>query len=277
MSQSALIYILPFVLTLVLAGGLRFAFGLERGPRLAGAAVMTSFGISWALIVKPDWAPVDDFARIGHIALGASVVGVVLDYFAPRRLWAAVAAAIVIVVGAWSSVTGALVWPTVVYTDALAMTAVFSAVAFLFIARLDALRMQGMTVGILIAVAAFGLAAIAHVADASELAATGSVLGLAVVAFTLLRAVLDIAVADVLVLGAGSTLLALTVALARAQPEARFALMLVPLIFFAEGTARRVPLPQARISAFLYPVVLVGLAALPLGLAVLVTYVTAKA
>ena len=51
--------------------------------------------------------------------------------------------------------------------------------------------------------------------------------------------------------------------------------MLLPLILFADGTARRVPLPKARISAILYPLILAGIAALPLALAVLVAYVTA--
>jgi hypothetical protein len=277
MSHSALILILPFVLTLVIAGALRFALGPERGPRLAGVAVMISFAVSWSLLVKPGWAPVDDLRRIGHIALGAGISGLLIDFFTLRRLWAAVVSAIVIVVGAWSSVTGALLLPTMADTSALAMTAILALAAFLFIARLDVLRTQGMTAVLLIGVAAFGLSAVAHVADTPQLASTGLILGLVMLAYAVLQAVIDLVVADVIILGAGSTLLAITMALARAEPEARFALLLVPLIFFAEGTARRVPLPQARISVILYPLVLVGLAALPLALAVLVTYVTARA
>ena len=66
-------------------------------------------------------------------------------------------------------------------------------------------------------------------------------------------------------------------ALAERSPEAMLALLLLPLILFAEGTAERVPLPKARISAILYPLVLAGVAALPAALAVLVTYVMAHA
>jgi acyl-CoA synthetase (AMP-forming)/AMP-acid ligase II len=43
------------------------------------------------------------------------------------------------------------------------------------------------------------------------------------------------------------------------------------------GTAKRVPLPEARISTLLYPLVLTAVAALPLTLAVVLAYVMSHA
>ena len=53
-------------------------------------------------------------------------------------------------------------------------------------------------------------------------------------------------------------------------------LVILTLMLFAEGTARRVRLPKARISVLLYPLILAGIAALPLALAALVTFIGAR-
>jgi hypothetical protein len=276
MLKSVLVYLVPFVLTLAIAGVIRFLGGPERGARVAGVAVMIGFTASWVYFVRPGWMPVDDLSRIVHVALGASVVGLVLDLLSPRRLWAAAAAAVVVIVCTWSSVTGTLMPPTAATSAMILPTLVLGAVAFLVIARLDAARKHGITALVLLAVAALGLSAMAAVAGEARLATTGLVLASAIVAFGVLQSVVALPVNDSIILGTGSVVLALAWALGNARPEARLALLLVLLIFFAEGTARRVPLPKARISAFLYPLILAVLAGLPVALSVLVVYVTAR-
>ncbi len=275
MLKTTLTYLTPFALTLVVAGAIRMFGGPERGARAAGVAVMTSFALTWVIFVRPGWTPVSDFTRIGHIGLGATVVGFALDLLAPKRFWAAAAAAIVLLVCASGSVTGKIALPSEIGLAGWTGTVLLALAAFLILARLDALKVRGMTAALLITVALIGVAAMASVVGDPRLASTGLILASAMFAYGLLQAVFGLPLGDSILLGAGTTLFALAWGLGHGHPEARLALLLLPLIFFAEGTANRVPLPQARISAFLYPLVLAGLAALPVALAVLVVMVTA--
>ena len=274
MLKSLLLYIAPLVLTPLLAGAIRLFGGPQRGARVAGLGVMVAFALSWVYFVRPGWAPVSDLTRIGHIALGATLVGFLLDLLSPPRFVAAVAGAIVILVSTWASVSGGLAIPSA--DGPIVLAAALAVIAFLILARMDAVRGQGVTAVVLMGIAAAGVAVIARVTHDPALATTGLILALALIAYAIPQAVAGLPVGDSIVLGAGGALLALTWAVAHAHPEIRLAMLLVPLIFFAEGTAKRVPLPQARISTLLYPLLLAVLAALPLGLAVLVAYVAFK-
>jgi hypothetical protein len=274
MLDIALTYITPFALTLIIAGAIRLFGGPERGARAAGVGVMIGFAIAWVIFVRPGWWPVSDFTRIGHIALGATVVGLALDLLGPKRFWAAVAAAVVLLICAASSLTGKVALPDPTLA-AWGSVVVLALAAFLMLARLDALKGKGITAALLMTAALVGVAVMAAVAGDARLVTTGLILASAVCAFGVLQVAGGLPMGDSVLLGGGTTLFALAWALAHGHPETRLALLLLPLIFFAEGTANRVPLPQARISALLYPLVLAGLAALPVALAAFVVYVTA--
>ena len=66
-------------------------------------------------------------------------------------------------------------------------------------------------------------------------------------------------------------MLAVAWAFANRNPHAALGMIVLPLALFAEGTARRVPLPKAGVTKILYPVVLVAACALPVLLAILMT------
>lgn len=274
MANSALVYLVPLLLTPVIAGAIRMFGGPERGARVAGIAVMIAFAFGWVLIVRPSWAPVDDISRIGHIALGASVLGLLLDLIGARRILIALATAGTVLVCAWSSYTDTLAVPAM--DGPLLPVAVLAVVAFVILMRLDAVKAEGMSTLILLAMAALGISFMAQVVEDATLATSALVLALTVLGFTLPQSIAALPVGSSIILGGGSVLLAIAWALAHNHPETRLALLLVPMIFFAEGTAKRVPLPEARISTLLYPALLAVLAALPLVLAVLVTYATAN-
>ncbi len=274
MANSALVYLVPLLLTPVIAGAIRMFGGPERGARAAGVAVTFVFAVAWVLIVRPAWAPVDDISRIGHIGLGASVLGLLLDLIGARRFLIAVATAGTVLVCAWGSYTDTLALPTL--DGPLSPVAVLAAVAFVILMRLDTVKSEGMSTLILLAMAALGISFMAQVVEDATLATSALLLALAVLGYTLPQSIAALPVGSSIILGGGSILLAVTWALAHNHPETRFALLLVPMIFFAEGTAKRVPLPEARISTLLYPLLLAVLAALPLVLAVLVTYATAN-
>src|SRR5262249_52711415 len=142
-------------------------------------------------------------------------------------------------------------------------------------ARLDRLRGDATIVLVTTAMLALAAAAVAAVAHDVPLSVTALMLALSVAAYGVIAALIPLPVGDAIVLGAGTTLLAIVWALASAHPAVRPALLLLPLMLFADGTARRVPLPKARISALLFPAVLAGVAGLSLILAAAVAYVTA--
>lgn len=267
--------ILPFALTLVFTGAIRLGLGAERGVRLVSAAVVTGFLIAWVTVWRPGWAPAEPFARIGHIALGALLMGILLDAVIRRRFASYIAAAGVAAVSVTASVTGTLAprWP--LPTETLILIGALTILALAVLARLDRLRGDAAVVLVITAMLALAVAAVAAVVHDIPLSVTALMLALAVAAYGVIAALIPLPVGDAIVLGAGSTLLAIVWALAAAHPGVRPALLLLPLTLFADGTARRVPLPKARISAFLFPMVLAGVAALPLILAAAVAYVTA--
>jgi hypothetical protein len=271
--------ILPFALTLVLAGAARLGLGPARGPRFAGGAVVAGFLIAWAITWRPGWMPADPFSRIGHIALGALLMGLVVDVLLPasgrvRRFAGIIAAVGVVTVSAVASVTGVL-WPRgLLSNDHIILIALLTVLALAVIARLDRLRGNTAVVLVITAMLALAAGAVAAVAHDVPLAVTAVMLALSLAAYGLMAAVIPLPVGDSIILGAGATVLAVIWALASAHPAARPALVLLPLVLFADGTARRVPLPKAKISGLLFPLVLAGVAGLPLLLAVLVAYVT---
>jgi hypothetical protein len=274
--NAVLTYLVPFALSLGLAGAIRVFAGPERGARAAGFAVIISFVAAWLFFLDVDPLGRGDFARIGHIAFGAALAGVLLDVFAARRIWFYTALGVLTLGSAWASLNGGL-RPHGAH-DALFLATVVgtAAVASLVLLRFDSARERGSVTPVLLTVAAVGLGVMAWIVGDLDLARTGGMLAAAIVGFIVLQALVPLSIGATVTLGAGSAVLAMVWVLAN-HADARLGLLLAPLILFAEGTAGRIPLPKARISVFLAPFVLASIAALPLILAIIVVYVTAHA
>jgi hypothetical protein len=277
MLKSVLTYLVPFLLTLAAAGAIRFAGGAARGAQCAGIGVVLGFLIAWGGFLKPGWMPGDDFSRIGHIVFGAGLVGLLLDLLSPRRLWAGLAAGVVLLVSSWASVNGSLRFHGPVALTDVALLAGLTVLGFLILARLDAVRERGLAAPVLLTMTALALTVMAAIVGDARLAASGAILAAALLGFVVLQSVVALPVGDAVLLGAGGAVLAIAWALGHSHGDARLGLLLVPLILFADTTARRVPLPKARISGVLEPLVLASFAALPLILATIVVYVMANA
>jgi hypothetical protein len=127
---------------------------------------------------------------------------------------------------------------------------------------------------VLLTVLASGLAGLSAIVGDDAVQGLAIGLAAALAGYFIFVAVTGSAVTDGLVLFAGMPILAMVWALAQRQPDLRLALLCVPLVLFAETTALRVPLPAARISALLYPLILAALVSLPLVLAGLIAFVT---
>jgi hypothetical protein len=277
MLNAVIFFLLPFGLTLALASGIRLAGGPERGARLAGIAVAAGFLIAWGIILRPGWLAEEPISRTGHIAAGAALLGLALDFFAAKRLWAAAVAGFVVLVETWASLNSGF-WPPLTFTWLTAVTLItLSVIAFFVLARLDAMATRGLSALIVLTMLAVGVGVIALIAGDEGVARSVFLLALAVAGYIAANAFVTLPAGDAVILGAGCALLAFAWALTQrnADTGVLLGLVLLPLMLFAEGTARRVPLPKARISVFLYPLILAGVAALPLALAALVTFAVA--
>ncbi len=250
------------------------ALGQDRGERLAGITIAFGFLGSWMFVLSPGWAANDAFERIGHITAGAAIIGVTLDFFRPKRFWTVAFSGLVILVSSWASFNDGLrLTIPLSLTGALSILAIFS-VAFLFVARFDRLRDDRAVSLVTLGMVTLALAVQAAIVGDRDLALTAFLLLMAIAAFALTQLVAPAAIGESIVLGVSMTILAITWALLERDPVTQLGLLLVPFILFADGTARRIPLPDARISQLLYPLALAGIAALPLALGALITFVT---
>ena len=269
--NTLLLILLPFGLALALACGVRLALGPERGARMAAAAAVIAFLVTWGIVLRPGWFAYDSVGRIGHCAVGAMLTALVLDFLAAKRWCAYVAMAIVVLVSCWASINHGL-WPPQSFTLMKgAILAVLAVGAFLVLMRLDALAPRELTAPITLGMLCFGLSAVAAVAGDSAMAATALALAMAVAGYMVAAILVGLGPSRGLVLGAGVTMLATVWAFVDRNPHTALGLIVLPLTLFAEGTAQRVPLPKAGITKILYPVVLAAACALPVVIAVLIT------
>jgi hypothetical protein len=260
--------LLPMGISAALAGVARLAGGAERGPRMAGAAVPVAFLVGWGLAAMSGWTAQTDIDRVGHLVLGATIIGVMLDLFADRRAWIIAATIVFSVVYAWSSLTG---FEPVSFTGELAIgAAVVTAVAALLLLRLRLMSVRPANTLVLLAMATVGIAAMAATAGLPKITASSLALAGAVMGYLVLVWMAGAAVTEAVIFGAGAALLGNAWAFAAAV-ERPVGLAILALILFAEGTAGKVPLPKAGVRALLHPLILAGVAALPVILAVVIT------
>lgn len=271
--NTAVTLLLPSLLTLVLAFALRFLAG-ERAQRVGLLPVALSVLICWIFVVGPGWVPVDDVNRILHIAVGAALLGLALDIFAPHRLITALLSAGFVLGASYATVTGHLTPSAPLSLRDGLFVAGLTVVAFLSLARLDTMRARSLSLMVLLTVLACGLAVLAAIGGDNAVQGLAVGLAAALAGYLVFIAVTGAPATDGLVLFAGTPILAIVWALAQRHPDLRLALLCVPLVLFAETTALRVPLPAARISTLLYPLILAALVSLPLFLAGLIAFVT---
>ena len=118
---------------------------------------------------------------------------------------------------------------------------------------------------------AMSLTAVAAVAGDGQLASTGLILAMALGGYLTWIWISGTPLAAAAICPAAAGLFALAWALTGDEPALLPGVTLSALILFADGTARRAPLPHAGISVVLYPAVHVGVALLPLALAAVLT------
>lgn len=262
----------PPLAAFAVALGVRL-FARDKAERCASVPLAIVLLAGWAFLTDLGWTPVDEVTRIAHIVSGAALIALLFDALRPGRFVTAVIAAVFVAGSALGTVTGRIIPARLSWLDA-GLAAALALTALLVLARLQVMRAYALGCTLTLTLLAAGLFAIARMGGEAVLADVALVLALALAGYTAYVAVTGAALGDGLVLLAGSSVLAIVWAVAQRQPDDRLALALLPLVLFAEPSARRVPLPAARISAFLYPLILAGFVSLPLALAAVVAYVT---
>lgn len=270
---TATLLLLPPALTLGLAVALRLLLK-DAAARVAAVPLIAGILLCWAFVVRPGWMPVDDVRRVVHIAAGAAVLALLLDAFRPGRIAAVALTGVFVLASAFAAVTG-LAYPRgpVGLRTAL-VTVLVAAVAALVLARVAVMRARPFNLVLLLALLAAGLTVLAAIAQDRALAGLALVMAAALAGQAVFVAATGTAAGGGIVLAAGAPMLAMVWALAQRHPDLRLALLVLPLVLFAEPTARRVPLPAARISAILSPAIFALLVGLPLALAALIAFVT---
>ncbi|MDX2222013.1 MAG: hypothetical protein SFV21_04640 [Rhodospirillaceae bacterium] len=264
--QQSLPYALSFAIAAVVLAGARLAAGPERWLRLAAPALALGFGAGWALALAPGWIAFDAVSRLGHIALGAALLGLALDWlWPPAALRRGLIAAFVLGCAALS-VMGGLAWPSALRD--VAAIAALAVVWLVVVLRLISVQGHPPTGLVMLFAAVAAVAAAAAALDDRAVLVTAALVALALVP----AAVAALTVAAGVTPGASLVAAALVAgcawALAERHPGAGPGLAVLLFLVFADRTAQRVPLPAGGISAILYVLVLIGCAALPIAIAV---------
>lgn len=269
-------YAAIFLVTAGLTGLIWRLAGAERAPRFIGLAFPAAFLFAWAVLVAPGWRAYDALGRLGHIVFGATIVGFIFDYLRPPRPLAIALLALFIAGVAWTEATGALF-----ARPGTTGVIIFIALALLGAAlawRVDRMVEVEVPVGtpgptalILLIVTAFALAAVGYVSRQPSFGTTGMVLALTVAGFFPWVWMTGSTLPAAMLCPAAAGLFALAWGIADGTTAALAGVGLAVLALFADGTAKRVPLPKAGVTAFLHPLLVAGMALLPLALAVAVT------
>jgi hypothetical protein len=276
-----LAFLIPLLLAFVLAFGLRLALGAERALRYVGLAVPIAFLIAWLFIGRPGWHAYDPTGRLAHIVLGATLLGLALDFFALPRMVMLGASAVFFAVCAWAELFGGIFSGHVPHASELLALVLAVAIAVGALWRVDVLRRRelahlGATHATLIQLMmmAFSLAAVALASNTAPLHVAGVSLAFALLGFLACVWIMRLeafVLPHVIMLASLTCVLAIAWAIGAQAPRTLPGIALTGLILFADGTADRVPLPKAGISRILYPLILAGMSLAPIALAAIVT------
>lgn len=270
-----LAYAGPLLVALAGPALLRWRGGAERVARWGGVFAAIGFFVGWQVLVGPDWIPKAAHDRIGHIVLGAALIGIAIDVFAPRPWVRGILIGVLIAGSVWISVAGGLSMRKLPPVALLVGGATLAAAWAGTVVRFEAMRDHPATVQTIALMALIGVAIIAFtVGDAvvakAALAAALAWIGHAI-GCRLASTPGSVTASWAATLVVAAALFGGAWAMAATRPATAPGLAILLFMLFADQTARRVPMPGGRISDLLYVLVLAAMAAIPLILAIVVT------
>jgi hypothetical protein len=265
----------PFGVALLVTAGIRlFAGGGDkdagRGEVWASIGAVVGFFAGWIALTEVPWVPRDALSRVLHIALGGALLGTALDLMAPRRGWRLIVFAVYAMGCGLASVMPVV--PTAAPSaTTLGLGLVLAGVWFAVAAKLEAMSAHPPTALVVALAASVGLGVLALIADDRAVVGAVGALALALAAVGVAGAVWPLRLGGAALLMTAGTLVALGWALAQRHPGLILGLALIIFVLYAERTAKRIPMPAAKIRGPLYVLTLAGICAIPIVLAGILT------
>lgn len=265
----------PLLVSAVGAGLIRLFGGPGMGTLLAPVAIVAGFLVGYGLILGvPSYPPPSSTQKLPYLVGASAVLAVVVALVRPRLIAAAVALAVLGV--------GGLLWLSGRRLDAGDAVAVGLTLVPLWLGwlvvlvRLSSRRAQGQTPAVMLLAAALGLAGIGIFGASASVGQMSLSLAAAIGGYLLWNwPRMRFAFTETGLVAAGGTLMLLASYLVLAWPRAYvfMAVMVLVLVFFADGPARRWMPRGEGARALLGPVILGLTAMLPALIAIAIAYV----
>lgn len=269
-------YLIPFGAALACGGVLRLAAGQAWGARVAGLSILVGFAAAWQWLLLAPWVPMAGLSRVIHIAIGGFLFGLALDVVQPSRRWVVVVAIAFALGSVWSAITGALLGPPPDEIGVWLRFGLYLAAWTVVLVRFSTLKTEGPSALVIGMMLAIGLGLVGQMSGEGAIGAAAYCLAAAIAGYLALAWVLGFPLGHTVTLGCGGTLMGLVMALADPFAQASIiALLILILVPFADGTAKRLPLGPDRLRPTIYPLALMGVAALPVVLSALLAFLLA--
>jgi len=264
---------LPFAATLAAALVLRVIAGRERIEVVGGLAVAVGFLAAYLEILGTPPLPARSSGqKIAYIATAGAVLGLALDIVAARSGSRRLAALVFAGVAVWWLLGHRARDLEMVLSAGLPLLTAWAIV----LSRLQRVAGRGRTAGVMLVMAATGLAIVAWWGRTASAAQLAGALAAATGAFLLLSALFTrFRFAEAAVLGGGAALLAIAGQLALYTGASPWALAVLILVFFADHAARRIRLGNGARARGAAPVLLALVAAVPVAGAGVIAYLSA--
>ena len=277
MFKTYLPYIVAFVAASISVIGIRTAVGPERGARLAGVGAALGILAALFFVAGFSWTAAGPLNRIGHIVIGAVVVGTVLDALKPATPLRWILFTLFSLGCGWASAVNGLL-PKIAPTGLQVGLALALALLWLgMIVRFSKPQAhQATTLVVVIAVGA-GIAVLASLSGDSVLTSVALSVVAALFALAMCSLFASFELGNAVIVPVTASAVAMAWALAQRHPETLIGLAVLTLVLFAERTARRVPMPKGGIAAYLYLAVLAAFCAIPIVIAAVLVSAAARA
>ncbi|MEE4377856.1 MAG: hypothetical protein V2J55_10150 [Candidatus Competibacteraceae bacterium] len=261
--------LLPLILGFVLTGALRLLLGRYWGARVACVSISLSLLLVVLLLLGLTWPANTAVHKLPYLLTGSVILGLLVDWQAQQRSL---------------KIAAMLLWPLLVLgwlaavrlrnpeLSLIVELAALSCASVLIFWRLERVRADVLIPSSMVLSAAIGLGAVAALSASLSLGQLAFALAAAVGGFMLWnwpKRRDEFAYSGIF--GAAGALLILT-ALVLLLTDARpIALAVLGLIFCADWVSNKLPPVEGKLGSALKPIYLIGVAAIPIALAVVLT------
>lgn len=262
--------LLPFLVAVAAAGLTRLIGGPGRGGAMAGLAVPAGFLAGWILLRGvPALSPQGAFQQAPHVALAGLALGLLVVAGGVRRSVLLAVAVVFAVVAIWSAMGQPAGW-----TWRIGLTTALLAAAWtLVLVRLEARPASEPTAAVMLTVLAIGVGLVALTTGNEDTGRVALAVAAASAGFLAWNWFAGWPFLAPAVLGGGGVVLALATGPALNGGAASWALPVLLLVVFADGTAQRLPSGSGLARKLVQPLLLALVCLLPVALALTVAYV----